>query len=399
MAKSRVFILLAAVVVFSFSIYVFQEDQPAQAGSFDNVSGFAWSENIGWISFNCTDLGSCGSFNYGVNIRDDNYLEGYAWSENIGWISFNLADTGAPPGQYNYSNKGFIAKYDSVQQELRGWARALAGTEADDGWDGWIKLYKHSSDGGANYGVNYNQSTKELSGWAWSDSVIGWISFNCQDTGACGSSSYKVVVNLNQPPSATSLSAQLGDYCGSPYPPAYLSWNFSDPDSGDTQSAYRVQIDTNAGFSSPDIDSGKISGSGREYAPANLSYNTTYHWRAKVWDSVDEESSWATGPTFQTALHPYPSPDFSWTPQFPVKNEVAEFEDQTTFYNGGLSWDWNFGDGGVSSAQNPTHAYASENSYSVSLRATDSSGFSCSVAKSLSVELSLPGFFKEIIPF
>lgn len=38
------------------------------------------------------------------------------------------------------------------------------------------------------------------------------------------------------------------------------------------------------------------------------------------------------------------------------------------------SWAWNFGDGGVSNLQNPTHVYASENTYSVQLIATSSNG-------------------------
>ena len=50
---------------------------------------------------------------YGVKVRSDNYLEGYAWSENIGWISFDVSDTGSPPSGYDYSSQGFIAQLDS----------------------------------------------------------------------------------------------------------------------------------------------------------------------------------------------------------------------------------------------------------------------------------------------
>ena len=81
----KLLFLTSLLIVFGF---LFAEK--AIAGTGDNVSGFAWSENIGWINFN-------GS-NYGVNVSPLNgKLSGFAWSENIGWISFNESDTGAPP--------------------------------------------------------------------------------------------------------------------------------------------------------------------------------------------------------------------------------------------------------------------------------------------------------------
>ncbi|MBI5153289.1 MAG: hypothetical protein HZA36_02410 [Parcubacteria group bacterium] len=59
-----------------------------------NVSGNAWSENIGWISFKNPNAGS----SYGVNIHPlSGILSGYAWSEHIGWIDFNQA-AGCPKG-------------------------------------------------------------------------------------------------------------------------------------------------------------------------------------------------------------------------------------------------------------------------------------------------------------
>lgn len=72
----------------------------AEAGAGQNVLGFAWSENIGWISFNNLSDGSATS--YGVNISPlgvtgTGDLSGHAWSENIGWVSFNRLDTGTPP--------------------------------------------------------------------------------------------------------------------------------------------------------------------------------------------------------------------------------------------------------------------------------------------------------------
>jgi len=90
-----------------------------EAGTSDNVRGWAWGENMGWISMNCYNdfdydylfenccsggedcpeelKGSGGLWqnDYGVTYVDsslgnyiDNALMGYAWSDKVGWICF-----------------------------------------------------------------------------------------------------------------------------------------------------------------------------------------------------------------------------------------------------------------------------------------------------------------------
>src|SRR5487761_23732 len=92
----------------------------AYAGSGDALFGDAWSETIGWISFNCTNTneGGCGSSNYGVNVDANGNFSGYAWSENEGWISFNAADVAGCP------NGSCSAVFNPSSDEVSGWARA-----------------------------------------------------------------------------------------------------------------------------------------------------------------------------------------------------------------------------------------------------------------------------------
>ena len=52
-----------------------------------NLSGYAWGENTGWISFKDT-VGS----NFQVTISSTSTFEGYAWGEGVGWISMNCAN-------------------------------------------------------------------------------------------------------------------------------------------------------------------------------------------------------------------------------------------------------------------------------------------------------------------
>jgi hypothetical protein len=207
---------------------------------------------------------------------------------------------------------------------------------------------------------------------------------------------------VHQPPSATNLSVTQPDYCFSG-PAATLSWRFFDPDSGDTQSAYRVQVDNNSNFSSPEVDSGKVISSSNSYAtvPGALSYNTTYYWRLMVWDSKNLSSNWISGPSFSTPKHAYPTVNFSWAPLAPSVKENVQFADQSTVYGGATksSWAWTFQSGNPSSSsqQNPTVKFTSAGPKTVTLRVTDSDGFACSGAKTVNIGLPLPKW-KEVAP-
>jgi len=56
-----------------------------------NLSGWAWSDVIGWISFDSASATS--SYPYQVTISSLNGdFSGWAWNDVVGWISFNCAD-------------------------------------------------------------------------------------------------------------------------------------------------------------------------------------------------------------------------------------------------------------------------------------------------------------------
>ncbi|MBI3685146.1 hypothetical protein HY250_01960, partial [Candidatus Azambacteria bacterium] len=183
-----------------------------------NVRGWAWSEHLGWISFNsqncdtnlnqlmddgdftapvspnspastqCPSIGTA-ILSYGAHLDLSTYeLSGRVWSPEIGWISFEKTDTGTPfSAPYNNGSQSYIARL--VSGKMDGWGRAIScfsGQECDaaNQW-GWIKLSGTASDGSP-YAVG--NSANELVGWAWGGNVIGWMSFsrlNC-DTNANG---------------------------------------------------------------------------------------------------------------------------------------------------------------------------------------------------------------------
>ena len=160
-------IILVAITGFLF------RDKNAQATSVDNIYGYAWSSNIGWIGFNnCSDLSAptpvCSGQNFGVRYDPNNNgnINGYAWSSNIGWIQFGGL-SGFPTGGSSQIN----AKLDLTTGVVTGWAKALSfsnDTESVDWADGWISLD----------GVNFNLITGDGSGYAWGSNVIGWIDFS-----------------------------------------------------------------------------------------------------------------------------------------------------------------------------------------------------------------------------
>lgn len=151
-------------------------------GGMDAVSG--GNTALGWLSANSrncdvngdgtVDVATCpaGAIpNYGVNIpAASGSLSGYAWSENYGWLSFNAADiAGCPLGSCSAARNGNV---------LTGWARVLSIRDAganSGGWSGFVSLDSATTGSILPYGVTIAGTI--LSGYAWSDE-LGWIDFS-----------------------------------------------------------------------------------------------------------------------------------------------------------------------------------------------------------------------------
>ncbi len=171
---------------------------------YNNVVGWAWSDNVGWIGFSCHtseaekagDAGgsvpTCSSI-WGTHIVEssesaavgfpEKTVIGRAWSDNVGWISFQRSETNDPPSTGNlafdslFSGKSFTALVNSSNR-IVGWARVLSAcTDASctalisPDWDGWIYFPDDAS------GVTID-SAGNWSGFAWGGKVLGWMSFD-----------------------------------------------------------------------------------------------------------------------------------------------------------------------------------------------------------------------------
>lgn len=225
---SKIFLSLLFLVIF-FAIV------PAVSkAATREVTGWARSNTIGWISFstkdcdknnngfkdtngitpycNGNDNSTTPNRSYGVYLDDvsGNFLaNSYAWSDNIGWIRFDgLSGFPNVAGTQTQSNSASIVTSGNTRQ-LSGWARACAGTTSGncsnmtsriDGWDGWISL--RGSNNLSSYSVTVDHSTSgDFHGYAWGSDVVGWIKFNCIDTpGECAISNYKVTIGSKPEP-------------------------------------------------------------------------------------------------------------------------------------------------------------------------------------------------------
>lgn len=156
----RLAVILFVVVFLSYYFAPSPLAPRASEGSeSDTLSGYAWSDTIGWLSFNCIDSGSCATSNYGVTVsQTTGDLSGYAWSDNVGWFSFQGADVADCPEAPCTPN------VDRGTGAVTGWFKALSGgTAGSGGWDGFVRLN----------GVTASDSS--FSGYAWGSDVTGWV--------------------------------------------------------------------------------------------------------------------------------------------------------------------------------------------------------------------------------
>lgn len=352
-----------------------------------NVYGWAWSENVGLISFSCENTTSVGSgVDYGVDISTSTgQFSGYAWAgggedsdgsstSSIGWIMLNPPPdhvTGDYPSDPQYPTKVSFDSCNGGKCPVSGWARACVGTvdndcnstTTSDGWDGWIKMRGTLDSSSTEYGVDINATSpiKEFDSWAWggdddstNSAVVGWLSFNCTDTDSCATSDYKVLTSLDFPPSATSTKISVNSpyYCGVSAGSGLVDfeWVYEDTDN-DNQDAYWLQVATDSDFSNKVVDA-VVTGSpvvpgGTETAGVqvkisptptttdlDIGYNNTYYWRVKVKDAAGNWSEWAKGPSsFDIISHAKPWPQFDYSPSQPSVNEVVVTRNSSICYD------------------------------------------------------------------
>ncbi len=400
-----------------------------------------FNEGSGESAFDSSPSGNTGSIegagwvtqpDFGVNIGIDGNMTGYAWSSNIGWIHFD--PSGPYPQEPSYS--GIIDIYGDIagcgeRGLVCGWARAcsvfqsgcsglLKSNDKRGNWDGWIFL--GPADGNLpGIRLEEGDGSFDIRGYSWGSEVVGWLNFDCIDDGNCLQSPFQARTTylLNSPPEILSSDSTLL-YCAHGLTPQAaiglsitLNWEYFDRD-GDEQNKYEIHLSEDNNF--PENNRfervGVSSVGGYSLDPTHdgswqneLDWNTTYYWRIRAHDG-NFWSEWQEDSFTVTRIHPSPLVAFSYSPEQISVGEVVTFmseddENVSQVYDGSTPiYNWNFeqGNPSTSTSSTATTTFEQQGDWSSELKITDGSGYECSLSKDINIKVPLPDW-KEVTPF
>jgi len=380
----------------------------------DNVYGYAWSDSIGWISFNNTN--HAGAVTYGVKIEEDGNLTGYAWSSNVGWINFDATETGKTSANVNLETKA-----------ISGWARACsvfssgcsgALSANTGGWDGWINLGAEGTSPGV-----WIDDDGNFQGYAWGGgTVIGWISFSGP---TLNGDSYGVTTDfpfISEPViSNVIISLSEGEACSQSRIPHRISWTNS-ADSVDAATydyEYEIKFIGDGGLelTGSKGSNESITWNYTELNPvcsnkccdnyqSSIKFGKTYTVSVRgrnVDKSTGRKGPWSESKTssFTTKNHCYPYVGgIKNEPSIIEVNEVISFEPiNAGVHAGSIGYNWVFSGASPanSSLEKPTTTFISAGSKNVKLTVDDGT-YSCFVTKSVNAQHPLPDW-QETTPF
>jgi len=113
-------------------------------------------------------------------------------------------------------------------------------------------------------------------------------------------------------------------------------------------------------------------------------------WVATEYNNQNDPSTFHSVGSEETA-EMKPTANFTYTPENPSTQDVIQFTDTSTDYDGTIvSWWWDFDDGANSTLQNPSHQYADNGTYDVSLTVTDDDGATDLKQKQVTVDNVAP---------
>jgi hypothetical protein len=283
-------------------------------GSAVCLDGWAWSSDIGWVSFNSAD-DSGTSATYDVAVASNGALSGYAWSSNVGWISFNSSDIQASP-----SCSGTLSpSIDTNTGAIVGWARVVSEEGRSDGWDGCVELSgtnhlspDFSGAGGSSaQGLTYASSTNAITGYGWGGNVIGWLSpFNITCPNCVATLNDLVFVGIDSGVGSGGTGAQSQNLV---FTLPSATGSVSVPVQWTINSAKNVQIASPSGATGVSTDWGVNSGSTVTASGQSLSANGSDSITFNSAGTKILELSYKLGSTHKTqevtvVINPYAAP-------------------------------------------------------------------------------------------
>ncbi|MCX6291862.1 MAG: PKD domain-containing protein [Bacteroidetes bacterium] len=138
-------------------------------------------------------------------------------------------------------------------------------------------------------------------------------------------------------------------------------------------------------------------GDGNISTQQNPSHTYTSPGTYNVTLTISSLSGCANSVIQSVTVNPLPVPDFNFTSG--CQNSAVTFADNSTVSPGNITgYSWNFGDGTVSSAHNPSHQYPGPGNYNVTLQVTTAGGCSGTLTKTVTVyPLPVAGFSASVV--
>jgi len=279
------------------------------------------------------------------------YLDGsnsdlkYAWRDSKGWhtetvdgaglvgwfSSLALDDAGNPRiGYLNISNSDL--KY--AWKDGEGWHNETADTTGDVGYYSSLAL-----DDEGNPRISYYDLTNVDLKYAWKDGE-GWHNETADTAGEVGEFSSLALDDEGNP--------RIGYYDGSPNYDLKYAWKDGEGWHNETADA-----------------------AGHVGWFSSLALDDAGNPRIGYYDETNSDLKYAWADLPQPPTPSGPSPSFAAYPQSGPAPHTVQFLDYTP---NAQSWRWDFGDGGSSTLQYPTHVYTATGLYTVSLIVTDWAG-------------------------
>jgi len=140
------------------------------------------------------------------------------------------------------------------------------------------------------------------------------------------------------------------------------------------------------------IDTSVISTGYRDFG--SFAYNITRWMGQKITIKFEHECDkwgWSISvfPLVEIRASNYiipPIANFTFEPLYPTTGTTVYFNSTSTDADGYIdSWLWNFGDGNISYEQNPTHQYACDGTYNVTLTVVDNDGATNTTSKQITI--------------
>ncbi len=233
-----------------------------------------------------------------------------------------------------------------------------------------------------------NGSASSVSGsgtptWTWTcNGSGGGTNASCSATNSG--------IPANTPPSASSLSISVAAGTSDNLTAdckirdsAVFNWSFSDPDSGDSQSAFQIKVYSDGALTNLALDTNKITSSVSSYSTSTLSAGT-YYWKMMVWDNHNASSSWVIAPSSFTITEQQ-AINFTWSPTTPIFNSTVTFTANSTIPIASYYWQFISGNPSAVYGNPATTTFSSIGSKAITLIPTTSGGKTCSISRNVVV--------------